>query len=165
MRHLASYGADEAVTTRHVGTTDACDAIFMSIRRISRAVDVHSKRLAKSSGLSVPQLLVMRAVRRHGAVPIHVLAKEVWLSQATVSTIIDRLEDNGYLRRERSREDRRVVHVALTPAGEEKLDVTAELVQPEFVQAFARLDAWEQQMLASSLDRVARMLTGDQSTG
>ena len=138
---------------------EECDTILMSIRRITRAVDMHSKRLFKTSGLSIPQLLVMQSVRRHGDVAIGVIANHVCLSQATVTTIIDRLESQGYLRRERSQEDRRIVHVALTFAGTSKLDETPELIQGDFVEAFRQLDRWEQQMLLSTLDRVARMLS------
>jgi len=144
------------------GVTDDCDAIFMSIRQISRAVDVHSKRLAKTSGLSVPQLLVLRAVQKFGAAPIHVISRDVWLSQATVTTIIDRLETNGFLQRKRSADDRRVVHVVVSPAGEQKLELMPKLVQSDFVDQFATLDQWEQQMLMSSLDRVAQILNREQ---
>lgn len=140
-----------------------CDSIFMSIRRISRAIDLHSKRLAKTSGLSVPQLLVLRAVHQRGAVPIRAIARDVWLSQATVTTIIDRLESHGYLNRERSREDRRVVHIILTQEGEAKLEATPGLMQEDFIGKFSQLDGWERQMLMSSLDRIARMLTADEA--
>lgn len=142
---------------------EECDAILMSIRRISRAIDLHSKRLVKTSGLSVPQLLVMLSVQRHGDVAIGIIANDVCLSQATVTTIIDRLESHGYLRRERSQDDRRVVHVALTAAGEHKLEETPDLIQADFVREFRQLDRWEQQMLLSTLDRVARMLNADES--
>lgn len=138
---------------------EECDTILMSIRRITRAVDMHSKRLVKTSGLSIPQLLVMQSVRRHGDVAIGIIANDVCLSQATVTTIIDRLESQGYLRRERSQQDRRIVHVALTFLGDSKLDDTPELIQGDFVEAFRQLDRWEQQMLLSTLDRVARMLS------
>ena len=138
---------------------DECDAIFMSIRRISHAIDRHSKYMTRNSGLSVPQILVMRAVQRKGAVPIQSIAKFIWLSPATVSTIIDRLEQQGYLQRERSTADRRVVHVVLTPVGEEKLEMTPDLVQTQFADEFGQLTDWERQMLMSSLDRVAQMLT------
>ena len=141
---------------------EECDTILMSIRRISRAVDVHSKQLVKTSGLSVPQLLVMQAVRRHGDVAIGLIANDVCLSQATVTTIIDRLESQGFLHRERSEDDRRVVHVGLTAAGEQKLDESPELIQAGFVRAFRGLDRWEQQMLMSTLDRVAQMLNADE---
>lgn len=142
---------------------EECDAILMSIRRITRAVDLHSKHLVKTSGLSVPQLLVLQSVRRHRGVAIGAVAHDVCLSQATVTTIIDRLESQDYLRRERSQEDRRVVHVALTETGERKLDELPELIQPGFVREFRRLDRWEQQMLSSTLDRVAKMLAGNES--
>lgn len=142
---------------------DECDAIFMSIRRISHAIDRHSKRMTRNSGLSVPQLLVMRTVQQSGSVPIQTIARLIWLSPATVSTIIDRLEQQGLVQRERSSIDRRVVHVVLTQQGGEKLALTPDLVQAEFAEEFNKLTDWERQMLMSSLDRVAQMLTNGES--
>lgn len=149
---------------RFIGALDStmqmpeCDAILMSIRRITRAVDRHSKQLARTSGLSVPQLLVMHAIRRRGSVAIGLIAKDVCQSQATITTIIDRLESLGLLHRDRSTDDRRIVHVNLTDAGEQKLGESPDLIQENFVRAFGELDRWEQQMILSTLDRVAKML-------
>lgn len=140
-----------------------CDAILMSIRRIARAVDRHSKQLVRISGLSVPHLLVMHAVRRRGSAPTGLIAKEVCQSQGSVTAIIDRLESQGFLQRDRSTADRRIVHVSLTATGQQKLDESPKLIQPDFICAFLRLDSWEQQMIVSTLDRIARMLNADES--
>jgi len=135
--------------------------ILVAIRRITRAIDLHSKQLVKSAGLTVPQLLVMQAVHRGGKRAINHIAADVRLSQATVTSILDRLERSGLARRERDQQDRRQVSVCLTLEGQAKLETAPELMQRSFVREFGRLESWEQAMLVSSLERVAAMMDAE----
>ena len=49
------------------------------------------------------------------------LARRMWLSPATLTGVVDTLEKAGYVRRERDGSDRRVVWLALTEAGEQRV--------------------------------------------
>lgn len=140
--------------------TDVAE-ILVAIRRINRAIDLHSKQLGKTAGLTVPQLLVLQSIRRGGQKPINKIATDISLSQATVTTVIDRLERNGLVRRERSDVDRRVVSVMLTENGCAKLDQSPEPMQESFIREFAKLPSWEQHMLAASLQRLASMMDAE----
>jgi DNA-binding MarR family transcriptional regulator len=62
------------------------------------------------------------------------LAASAQTSQASLTGIVDRLEDHGLVERVRSSEDRRVVDVSLTPAGREELD-RVRLVFTEHLEA------------------------------
>src|SRR3546814_4102733 len=75
--------------------TSEDDRLLGSVRRIIRAVDLHSKRLERETGLTTPQVLVLRAIRDLGEVTTARIAGQVNLSQATVTTIIDRLVSRG----------------------------------------------------------------------
>ncbi len=134
------------------------DEILVSIRRITRAIDIQSKRLVKSSGLTAPQLLIMQVLRKQGQITPSAIAREVALSQATVTTILDRLEKAGYTRRDRSEEDKRSVHACLTLEGIEKVEQAPELLQSGFLREFRQLEKWERTQLVASLQRVAAMM-------
>lgn len=136
--------------------------ILTAIRRITRAIDLHSKRLVKRSGLTVPQLLVMQSIIRQGNVAIGVIANDVSLSQGTVTAIVDRLERQALVRRERSGKDKRVVLVCLTLDGQKKLEEAPELIQAGFVREFRTLHDWEQHMLISAFERVAVMMNAEE---
>ncbi len=138
------------------------DQVLVSLRQIIRAIDLHSKKLERESGLTGPQLLVMQMVAQFGEVTAGVLAREISLSQATVTSIIDRLERKAYLRRERNASDKRKVMVSLTEAGAQVLEKAPTLMQESFITAFSRLDEWEQNLLLSSLQRVANMMNADE---
>lgn len=134
------------------------DQVLISLRQIIRAIDLHSKRLERESGLTGPQLLVLQLIQRAGEITAGVIAREVSLSQATVTSIIDRLERKGILQRQRSTDDKRKVMVTLTEAGEKALEKAPTLMQESFINSFNRLEDWEQALLLSSLQRVASMM-------
>lgn len=135
--------------------------MLISIRQIIRATDLYSKQLSKKVGLTAPQLLILQSIRELGAISISKLSAEVSLSQATVTTIIDRLEARALVSRHRSTKDKRVVHATLTPQGEEMLEAAPTPLQDVFSQKFTALDEWEKSMLVSALQRVASMMNAE----
>lgn len=137
------------------------DDILISLRKIMRAADLYSQKLMKESGLTAPQLLVMQAIEKEGNPSTSALARHIAVSQATMTRIIDRLERAGLVRREKSSKDKRVVNIGLTDAGQAKLESAPEALQEEFLRRFRKLEDWEQQMLKSSLLRVAKMMDAE----
>jgi DNA-binding MarR family transcriptional regulator len=89
------------------------------------------------------------------------LALHVVVSQATVTRIIDRLDRAGLVRQQKASSDKRVANVSLTYAGRDKLDDAPELLQTEFLRKFRKREDWEQQMLRSTLMRIATMMDAD----
>jgi DNA-binding MarR family transcriptional regulator len=134
------------------------DQVLISLRQIIRAIDLHSKKLEREAGLTGPQLLVMQFIATYGEVMSSVIAREVSLSQATVTSIIDRLERKKLLKRERSLHDRRKVMVSLTDEGTTALENAPTLMQESFIHAFNQLEDWEQSLILSSLQRVSDMM-------
>lgn len=134
------------------------DDILISLRRIMQAADLYSQKLMKDTGLSAPQLLVMQAIEKEGKPPTSTLARRIAVSQATMTRIIDRLEKAGLVTREKCSDDKRIINVGLTEAGRAKLEKAPEPLQAEFLRRFRSLEDWEQQMLKSSLLRIAKMM-------
>ena len=137
---------------------DRIDEVLVSLRRVIRATDLHSKHLAKTTGLTAPQILLLQAIKNRGQVTIGELANEVSLSQATVTTILDRLEKREFVYRMRSAQDKRKVHAYLTEQGELMLSSSPAPLQESFAERFSNLQEWEQSMIIASLQRVAQMM-------
>ncbi len=140
---------------------DRLEQVLTSLRRVIRATDLHSKHLAKTSGLTAPQILLLLAIRKLEGAAMGQLANEVNLSQATVTSILDRLENKGYVERERSTVDKRKVHVHLTERGIEILRDAPTPLQEQFARQFNDLQEWEQTMIIASLQRVAYMMDAE----
>ncbi|MDO6443197.1 MULTISPECIES: MarR family winged helix-turn-helix transcriptional regulator [unclassified Marinobacter] len=135
--------------------------VLVALRRVIRATDLHSKRLSKNAGLTGPQLLIMRTIRDLGEVTIGTIADKVSLSQATVTTILDRLEHRALVYRVRSTQDKRKVHAHLTEGGADILSRAPNPLQEDFIKKFQSLDEWEQNMILASIQRVANMMDAD----
>lgn len=132
--------------------------VLVALRRIVQAIDQHSSRLGKEFGLTTPQLLVLQTVANTKEQPIRAISAEVNLSQATVTSIVDRLERRGLLERQRSGTDRRKVFLVITGAGKELLTKAPKPMQENFLHRFERLREWEQHQLVFVLKQVAEMM-------
>lgn len=134
------------------------EELLIALRRVIRATDLHSKHLAKTTGLTAPQILLMQTVRDRAPLTIGEIAAVMSLSQATVTTIIDRLEKRGLLYRQRAEHDKRKVFVRLHSSGKKVLEKAPIPLQDQLSQQFATLQDWEQNMIIASLQRVAQMM-------
>ena len=137
------------------------EQVLINLRRIIRATTIYSRQLSKTAGLTAPQLLILQAVQQLGNVSISKLSAEVSLSQATVTTILDRLETRGLVTRQRSTKDKRVVHAALTEAGCAMIEKAPRPLQDVFSKRFGALEEWEQSMIVAALQRVALMMDAE----
>ncbi len=142
------------------------DRIVIALRRIMRAVDLHSRQLVQDHGLTGPQLAVLRVVVRSGPLAAGAVAREVQLSQATVTGIVSRLESRGLVARRRSEADRRSVLVECTESGARALVRAPSLLQDRFRERLTGLKDWEQSSILATLQRIAAMMdAGDLSAG
>jgi DNA-binding MarR family transcriptional regulator len=132
--------------------------IVMAIRRIVRAIDLHSRRLYEQAGLTAPQIAVLHVIGRLEPVTVGVIAREARISAATTTGILGRLEKRGLICRRRGADDRRTVEAELTSEGREALVSAPSLLQDRFRDELARLEGWERSMLLSSLQRIALLM-------
>jgi DNA-binding MarR family transcriptional regulator len=135
-----------------------CDEVLVALRRVIRAVGLHSRQLERSHGLTAPQALVLKTIIGLGQVSVGNLAKRVSLSQATVTDILNRLEHRALVLRTRSSEDRRRVMVSATEQAVAIMSRSPPLLQEAFVERFLALDDWEQNLLISSLQRITTLM-------
>lgn len=137
------------------------EAVLTSLRRVIRAIDLHSKQLVKTASVTGPQLRLLQLIRSKGDATSSELSDAMSLSQATVTSILDRLEDRGLIERIRSQTDKRKVHPRLTEPGEALLNRAPAALQDSFVRKFDQLQSWEQHMIIASLQRVAEMMDAE----
>jgi DNA-binding MarR family transcriptional regulator len=134
------------------------DKVLVSLRRIIRATDLHSRNLIKTSSLTTPQLLILQALARSRELSVGELAQELNVSQATTSSILDRLEKRGLIERAKSDQDRRRTVLSLSAAGQTLVAHAPIPLHETFVSRFQALEEWEQSQILSALQRVAQMM-------
>ena len=137
---------------------DTSAYVLSTLRQIIRAIDIHSRQLSKKYGLTGPQLIVISEIGQYGTMTIGELARRVSLSQATVTTILDRLELKELAERTRDRQDKRRVYVSITDKARTILETHPNFLQEAFVRRFNALEEWEQTLILSSIQRIAAMM-------
>jgi DNA-binding MarR family transcriptional regulator len=84
--------------------------------------------------LTYPQYLVLLVLWEDGSVTVGRLGERLHLDSGTLSPLLKRLEANGFVRRERSLTDERLVEVTLTDAGRE-LESRAQCIPEQLFSA------------------------------
>jgi DNA-binding MarR family transcriptional regulator len=134
------------------------DQVLIDIRKIVRAIDIHSSKLIKSYGLTVPQTIVLKVIESDNSPTVGEIANSVSLSQATITNIVTRLEQRGYVTRTQCENDKRRVLVKITEKGRETIKRAPSLLHDQFTSQFQNLKKWEQLSIISSLQHVAEMM-------
>ena len=137
------------------------DDILRSLRRMTRAIDLYSRRLASEVGLTVPQLVCLGALQSGGAATPTSLAEQVSLSKGTVTGIVDRLERAGLMRRERTAKDRRVVTLVLTDAGRQVVERAPSPLHDRLSDRLDELPEENRQVISAVLRQVVRMMEAE----
>lgn len=135
--------------------------VLRSLRRIIQAVDLYSRKLASQHGLTGPQLVCLREIRRHGPMNPGFLARSVSLTPPTVSGILDRLEARGLLTRQRRNRDKRQVLVRLTEEGERVLGQTPLPLQELFTRRLGALPEGRRMAIAKALQQVVELMEAE----
>jgi len=135
--------------------------ILKSMRRIIRAVSIHSKKLNTEFNITAPQMICLYSLAGNNSSTLSDLSKDVALGLSTVNGIVDRLEAKGLVKRERSTTDRRKVHLHITDDGRDIVKSAPSLLQERFADALIELPELEQAAIALSLERVVALMEAE----
>lgn len=132
--------------------------MLRAIRRVIRAVDMHSKMLQQAQDITAPQLVCLMTLVSKGPLTLKALSQAIDLSPSTTVGVVDRLEAKGLAARTRSAADRRQVLVSVTVAGEEAARRAPFPLQNRLVERYRELPELEQATLALALERVVALM-------
>ncbi|MBB5154127.1 MarR family winged helix-turn-helix transcriptional regulator [Saccharopolyspora phatthalungensis] len=107
---------------------------------LSRLVGLTGRRLshyweqavARSTDLSRTAMIALTAIDEQDGQTHREVAQRCWVRPATLTPVIDALESDKLLTRQRDTTDRRVVRLRITPAGRAALKAAWQGVREEF---------------------------------
>ncbi|MDF1564667.1 MAG: MarR family transcriptional regulator [Deltaproteobacteria bacterium] len=141
---------------------DIAHEVLRAIRQIVRRISEHSKLLSRDVGLTVPQLMCLKAIgeleERGEEITVAQVGNQVHLSPATTSRILDRLVRSELITRTRQEKDRRKVCLALTAAGAERYQTLPIPLQESFVERLLALEPEERLELLDALRRISGLM-------
>lgn len=91
---------------------------FLSpLHKASRQISVYLESLDEASGLSTVEAHLLTYLRSYAPAPVGELVRVFGIKQSTFTSLLDRLEKGGLIRREINRGDRRSFLIHVTDAG------------------------------------------------
>ena len=120
--------------------------------KLTRCTNSLYGRLAERNtigDLTYSQFAVLEALYHLGPLTQGEVSQKVLKSGSNMTTVIDNLERDGLVRRERDTNDRRVIHVHLTEAGSSRIEAVLPGHIAALVEEFSVLSAKEQELLGA----------------
>lgn len=114
------------------------------------------------SGFTLPQLSVISMLEKYGEQKVGELSLKMRLSDSTVSGILDRLEQKDIIKRERAKNDRRVVKISLTGKSQKFCKDFRQKKEKYFTQLLKKLSEQEIKDIIKGLEILNRVLANNE---
>lgn len=134
------------------------EQVLLALRRITHAIDLHSRSIFLHNNLTGPQLFILQEIHCHEGVSLSELSGWVEINTHAARDILDRLEKRGLVKMVGTGDDPASITLFLTDTGREILRDSPPLLQEHFFGEYEKLDEWEQSLILSTLQRIASML-------
>jgi DNA-binding MarR family transcriptional regulator len=136
----------------------AIDRFWETVPPLWNTVRSHIRATATAKfDITVEQFHVLRYVRR-GTASMSELATAKNISRPAISQAVDILVNKGFLTRVQSTQDRRVVELALTEAGNELLDTVFKETRGWMKERMSALTADELETISKAMEALKKML-------
>ena len=129
---------------------------FIKLTRCTNSVLARLAEKGTVGDLTYSQFAVLEALYHLGHMSQGEISMKVLKSGSNMTTVIDNLERDGLVRRERDATDRRVIHVHLTEAGISKIEAVLPGHVAALVEEFKVLSASEQQTLGELCKKLGK---------
>lgn len=129
---------------------------FIKLTRCTNSLFARMAERNTLGDITPSQFAVLEALYHLGQLTQGEISAKVLKSGSNMTTVIDNLERDGYVRRERDEKDRRVIHVHLTEAGSGKLEAILPGHIAALVDEFKVLSASEQETLGELCKKLGK---------
>jgi len=116
-------------------------------------------KLLEETGMSAPQGMVLGLLSRKKKMKITELSNHLCLSNSTVSGIIDRLEKQEMVIRERSEKDKRVVYVSISENFEDMHKIFHKQLEKNIQNTMSKGSVEELHKIFEGLDALKKLLS------
>jgi len=145
-------------TKRYGRKTDLALSLWVKLARASATFGHRTLDDIRLYGLTQPQFGVLESLGHLGEVTLGELSRKTLSSCGNITVVVDNLEKEGLVLRRHSREDRRVIHVQLTPKGKKLFTAIFPRHARCIVSLASVLTEEEQEHLGSLLKKLGTSL-------
>jgi MarR family transcriptional regulator, temperature-dependent positive regulator of motility len=139
------------LTESQTSETDFVEAFAELWKRLQK---LWERNLA-TLGLTLTEIRILRLLSDNGPSPMAKLAAELYMTPASITGLVDRLEADGLVVRERNTRDRRVVTVRITSKGDETFEKGRKLYRRFVENTLRSLTKAEARQLIQTLAKLS----------
>lgn len=135
-------------------------AVILDLLHTATTVQAHLEARLSTVGLSLPKLAALTALREAGdSLPLSQLADRLSCVKSNITQLVDRLETDGFVRREADPNDRRSRLAVLTTAGRMACDAGTRMRAEAERELLAGFSADDARRFTALVGRIARRAT------
>src|SRR5689334_22238095 len=134
-------------------STRAVDRSMNALRSVVRALRINTRAIELKMGISLAQLFVLQQLAERPASSLNELAERTATHQSSVSVVVRRLVERGYVSRTSSTSDKRRIEIEVTPVGRGLLSEAPMTIQAQLMNALRHMPATDQTALANLLEQ------------
>lgn len=149
----------EVVKVEKISESVEVTRLFQEVMNLFRH---NMKKIIADTGMTAPQGMIIGILSHKGKMKITELSNHLGLSNSTVSGIIDKLEAQEMVVRERSQEDKRVVYVSISPKFEDIHKVFHEQIEKNIENLMSQGSSEELNKILEGLNVLKKLLTDQQ---
>ena len=136
---------------------NAPPTVIRELLQAATTVQAHLEARLAPLGLSVPKLMALTALREAGdSLPLSHLAERLSCVKSNITQLVDRLETDGFVRREADPGDRRSRVAMLTTAGRVACDLGSRMRAEAERELLSGLSADDAAQFKTFMERIAQ---------
>ncbi|WP_202080124.1 MarR family winged helix-turn-helix transcriptional regulator [Caldalkalibacillus salinus] len=142
------------MNTQKNNENDLALKLFVVLNKAAREIADRVESDMRSHGLNPTEFQVLELLYHKGDQPIQQIGKRVLLASGSITYVVDRLEQKGYLERRSCPKDRRVTYAAITTNGKTLMDDIFPRHREALEEMFSVLDNDEK---ATMIDKLKKL--------
>lgn len=147
-------------TTKKYGKKiDLALSTWVKLARAYSSFDKKSSESIKTFGLTQPQFAVIEVIGHLGPLKVGEICTKMLVTGGNMTLVLDNIEKLGYVERVPSKDDRRAIHIQLTPAGQKLFDDVFLKHAENITRSMSILSAAEQETLGNLLKKLGTSLS------
>lgn len=132
---------------------------FTLLNKTNEDLEAARRKVLSQYKLSCNEYAILEMLFQRGDQTIRQIGEEIMITSGSMTYLIDKLEKNGYIRRQPSPDDRRVIFVIITPDGREMMGRVLPAHNAKIEEIFSCFTEEEAQAITGLLERVRRNMS------
>ncbi|MCE4048493.1 MULTISPECIES: MarR family winged helix-turn-helix transcriptional regulator [Bacillaceae] len=134
--------------------------LFIVLSRAYRAINENVNKLIHTYGLNPTEFAVLELLYHKGDQPLQQIGGKILLASGSITYVVDKLEEKGYLKRVACPTDRRVTFASITDSGKEMIETIFPSHEQRIHDLMSELSTEEKETVIQLVKRLGLSASG-----